>query len=220
MLPNFPLLTIELDTFLRRETVTFDPFGHLIGQRQRQPPGAVVARRIIREREETFQAQWCLQHPFRREVGLSDDDPVLIVRGNHDFISLSDWIGGDLWEVTDDPTRTSIVLGLKIGGCRGINFMSGRWTDELNKEQFSDRARLLPDDIDVLLTHAPPEGILDSDKQGKWGSSALTSYLQRRSYGRPLRAHFFGHVHDGMGILREQDVLFSNAATTVNVVEL
>ena len=222
MLPNFVLIKIQVDKWRRDGIVTYDPYGHLIGKPQAKPVGAYVGRLIVPEREKTLQRMWCAQHPFRRECGLDDDAPVLVVRGNHDFIPLSDWIGGDVWEADDDPTRSTQLLGLKIGGFRGINYIMGEWSDELRREQFDDRARRLPDDLDVLITHSPPLGILDRHHEN-YGSPALMSYLLRRTYGenaRPLRAHFFGHVHEAMGKESRDGVLFSNAATTTNEIEL
>jgi Icc-related predicted phosphoesterase len=152
------------------------------------------------------------------------------VKGNHDFISLSDWIGGDVWEVDEDASRTTNIMGLKVGGCRGINYIAGEWSDELSRTEFSARAGTIPTDIDVLLTHSPPEGIFDRpppdpgtprEHQLGWGSLALASWLNRRIYyGTPLRAHLFGHVHDFPGVKKTSGTVFSNAATTCNLIDL
>lgn len=222
MLPNFPLLRIEVDKWRRDGIVTYDPYGHLIGKPQGRPQGVYAGRQIIREREETLQRMWCAQQPFRRETGLSDDAPVIAVKGNHDFIPLSDWIGGDVWEADEDPTRTTQILGMTVGGHRGINFICGEWDDELCRAEFDERSRRLPDDLDILVTHSPPHGIMDTEDQS-YGSYALASYVNRRMLGnhpKPLRGHFFGHVHDAFGVEHHGDTLFSNASTTVNLVEI
>lgn len=221
MLPNFPLIKIQVDKWRRDGIVTYDPYGHLIGKPQRQPVGVYVGRQVVHEREETFQKQWCMGQPFRQETGLSEDAPVLVVRGNHDFINLSDWIGGDVWEVNLDPTRTTKLFGLKFGGCRGINYIAGEWSDELRKEQFDVVARQLPEDLDVLLTHAPALGIRDFGSS-HYGSSALFSYFNRRTYGggKQLMAHLFGHVHEALGQEKRDETIYSNAATGVQIVEI
>jgi Icc-related predicted phosphoesterase len=222
MLPNFPLLRIEVDKWRRDGIVMYDPYGHLIGRPQGRPVGVYAGRKIIPEREETLQKMWCGQHPFRREVGLGDDDPVLVVKGNHDFIPLSEWIGGDVWEADDDPTRSTKLLGLKVGGFRGINFIVGEWADELRRAELDERARALPEDLDVLITHSPPYGILDQEREC-YGSPALASYINRRSYvrnGIELKAHLFGHVHDACGVVERGGTVFSNAATRINLVEI
>lgn len=220
MLPNFPLIRVLVDKFRRDGIVTYDPFAPHSGP----PPAGVYAGRIIdKEAEKIRQAQWCLGKPFRQETGLSEDVPILVVKGNHDFIPLSDWIGGDVWEADEDPTRTTTLLGLKVGGFRGINYIRGEWADELRREEFDDRARGLPDDINLLLTHSPPVNILDAEAEGiHYGSPALGGYIYRRDYSdvHKLRAHLFGHVHDACGIRTIRDVVFSNAATTINLIDL
>lgn len=222
MLPNFPLLKFMTSFAFNAKTVTYDPCDPHGGP---PPQGHIVDRLIDKKLEANRQEQWCLQRPFRREVGLPDDAPVLVVKGNHDFISLEKWIGGDVWEVTEDPTRTTTVLGMKVGGCRGINYIVGEWDDELSQAEFSQRAQSIPTDIDILLTHSPPGGILDGpigyhDREG-WGSPALASWHNKRLYfGTPLRAHFFGHVHDCPGTKKLAGTLFSNAATSTVVVDI
>ena len=219
MLPNFPLMRIMIDKWRRDGTVTYDPFAPHSGP----PPAGVYAGRILDKKIETArQTEWCMQQPFRTEVGLSEDAPVLVVKGNHDFIPLSDWIGGDVWEVDQDPTRTTTLFGLKFGGVRGINYIRGEWADELYREEFDQRARGLPEDLDVLLTHAPPSHILDSEaEQIHYGTPALGSYISRRNYTpKPLQAHLFGHVHDANGTRKVGNTFFSNAATTTNIFDL
>lgn len=46
---------------------------------------------------------------------------------------------------------------------------------------------------DVLLTHAPPAGVLDDDRHGARGVPELAARLARG--GHNVRHHLFGHVH-------------------------
>ncbi len=61
----------------------------------------------------------------------------------------------------------------------------------------------IPDDIDILITHGPPKGILDLTKDIKTkelvqvGCSALRRHVDGRI--KP-RIHAFGHLHDEAGI--------------------
>ncbi|KAI9712991.1 MAG: hypothetical protein M1812_006739 [Candelaria pacifica] len=50
-------------------------------------------------------------------------------------------------------------------------------------------------DVDVVLTHTPPKGILDECEQGNVGCENLLNALRR---ARP-RLHCFGHIHEGYG---------------------
>jgi hypothetical protein len=77
--------------------------------------------------------------------------------------------------------------------------------------------------LDVLITHSPPLGILDSSVQYGGvpretpiaiGSAALRDRLRgMRAADRP-RLHIFGHEHDARGVLCEHDMgtVFVNAA--------
>ena len=61
----------------------------------------------------------------------------------------------------------------------------------------------IPDDIDILITHGPPKGILDLTKDMDTrqpvhvGSMSLTRHVEQRI--RP-KFHAFGHLHDERGI--------------------
>lgn len=68
------------------------------------------------------------------------------------------------------------------------------------EEELEAKFRLIPDDIDILITHGPPYGMLDlmvrSEERG--GSEALLRALRRV---RP-KLHVFGHIHEGYGQYR------------------
>lgn len=64
------------------------------------------------------------------------------------------------------------------------------------------------DDVDVLITHAPPHGILDRDGSIHYGSNEL---LSRVTAVRP-RIHLFGHIHKANGLEESGGTVFSNAA--------
>lgn len=61
----------------------------------------------------------------------------------------------------------------------------------------------IPDDVDILITHGPPKGIMDetadmyTGKPVHVGSKSLMRHVEERI--RP-RIHSFGHIHDEPGI--------------------
>lgn len=240
MLPNFPLLLCQ--SKWNRQPVPWRANLHYFMEGNQRlgapvPPGYPVAREFHPEFEETHQKRWIKEvlgsyrDLFPPECR---DNPVVCVRGNHDFTDLSEAFGGDVWEVNLDPSRTTEVLGLKVGGCRGIPQIVGEWSDELAENgkppegnmvrpaagNFDEVVRHLPADLEILITHAPPYGMLDAEGN-HYGSRALNSYLNERMYAwGKLKAHFFGHVHMANGSRKEADILFSNAARTHIVYEL
>lgn len=69
---------------------------------------------------------------------------------------------------------------------------------------------LIPDAIDVLVTHGPPMGILDHTFTGEAvGCEELRLAVARV---RP-RIHVFGHIHEAYGTAELDGTLFINAST-------
>jgi Icc-related predicted phosphoesterase len=224
MIPNF--MTIDFRTGSR--FVTWAPNDHILGQEKKMPmpAGVPIGRHIDPVRESDMQGQWVdqlvKQGGYRAHMG-SPDAQVVCVRGNHDFVDLAPLFGGRVWEVPDGVPRRethSVMLddlGIRVGGVRGINRMIGEWSDELLEEDFNLRARALPDDLDILISHSPPNGMMDNIQTDRfnYGSQALRSYVTRRVYSdRQLRGCFFGHLHESNGSKVIGPTLFSNAATT------
>ena len=58
-----------------------------------------------------------------------------------------------------------------------------RTEDELRRRYLN-----MPTEVDVLITHGPPKGILDNGN----GSVALREAIEMRK----IRKHIFGHIHE------------------------
>lgn len=68
---------------------------------------------------------------------------------------------------------------------------------------------LIPERVDVLITHGPPMGVLDQvPHQGAVGCEDL---LARVLEVRP-RLHIFGHIHEGHGEVERDGIRFVNAS--------
>lgn len=63
----------------------------------------------------------------------------------------------------------------------------------------------IPSSTQILVTHAPPAGILDGDQHT--GCAELLAAIRRV---RP-RLHVFGHVHSAYGVDRSAETMFVNA---------
>ena len=137
------------------------------------------------------------------------------IRGNHDaWLRASDpalrAIGGPLG-VCEIPERQVIV----IGGLRVWASSASAWIPEPRRRDVS-AARLrtwhawawaserreiwaeIPEDLDLLITHTPPSGVLDRTEEGVLaGDPELAQALA--SLARPPRWHVFGHIHEGRG---------------------
>jgi hypothetical protein len=69
---------------------------------------------------------------------------------------------------------------------------------------------LIPLDLDVLITHGPPFGILDQIAPGEMhlGCEELLKAVEEK---KP-RVHLFGHIHGGAGTFENEVTRFANAA--------
>lgn len=66
-----------------------------------------------------------------------------------------------------------------------------------------DKWELIPDDVDILITHTPPLGHGDLCCTGvRAGCVELLSSVQKRIHPK---YHIFGHIHEGMTFLSSMD---------------
>ena len=135
---------------------------------------------------------------------------ILCTGGNHDFALQARTRRGAR------PFRHAHYLqdsGVTFGG---LHFYGTPWVPKLpNFAFYADDAALaaawarIPDDVDVLITHTPPLGVLDVSSRGQaLGCAHLALRLKEL---RP-RLHCFGHVHAGAGRQVIGGLTYVNAA--------
>jgi len=133
-----------------------------------------------------------------------------VVPGNHEFF------------LERDPSRRSLlgnatvlinesieVDGLRIWGSPVMPLANVAF----GMSSAEDRRRLytqIPKNTDVLITHGPPYGILDS-ALGSGVHSGCRELFDAVMRVRP-KLHVFGHVHGAHGIFQTNDTMFVNAA--------
>lgn len=103
--------------------------------------------------------------------------------------------------------------GVEIGGLR---FYGSPWVPELSGMAFyADRRALraawaaIPGDLDVLITHTPPAGVLDRSSSG---AGLGCPQLAEAVAARAPRVHAFGHVHASYGVVTSGPTTFVNAS--------
>ena len=141
--------------------------------------------------------------------------PVLSVHGNHDTRYRDnppegcDCIDGKVVEYNGIR-----IMGL--GGCRKYHPGDHQYTDRQMRGRILKlrgplrKAR----GIDILVTHAPAEGLGDAEDVAHWGFPSLRTFLDR--YQPAYHVH--GHVHMtyGQNISRTMDY---NGTTVINAYE-
>lgn len=90
------------------------------------------------------------------------------------------------------------------------------WAFNLNRgAELAEKWKLIPNDIDILITHGPPNGILDEVERKYWtentGCEELIKKVEELSKHR-LKLHLFGHIHCGYGQTEKFGVKFVNAS--------
>jgi Icc-related predicted phosphoesterase len=68
----------------------------------------------------------------------------------------------------------------------------------------------IPENVDILITHGPPQDILDKVHGSGTGCGCYD--LKRATKRVRPKLHVFGHIHGSYGKLRSQDILYVNAA--------
>ena len=77
--------------------------------------------------------------------------------------------------------------------------------------------------LDIVVTHTPPKNILDN-KRRQFGSQHFRRWIDAGAYdesnNKMPKLFCFGHIHEDNGIKEEYGTIFSNAATTVQVIDI
>jgi Icc-related predicted phosphoesterase len=69
---------------------------------------------------------------------------------------------------------------------------------------------MIPENLDILVTHGPPHGILDDTIQGM---RVGCEDLYKRVMEVKPKYHIFGHIHYGYGMKITDETIFLNAAS-------
>ena len=137
----------------------------------------------------------------------------IVIAGNHDLL------------FEQDPSLAKLLLSNAtylqddLYWLNGISFYGSPWQPEFNDWAFNlprgaalrKKWAMIPDGVDVLITHGPPFGILDNTLVGAYsGCQDLLAAIDRV---RP-RLSVFGHIHEGYGQQRHSGLgtTFINAS--------
>lgn len=162
--------------------------------------GDATSHSTLQEFESFF--QWFGNLPIKHKI---------YVPGNHDY---------DLETFSQHTRMISLFLKMKLLGIQILN----------NKELIVDDLRIVgcvdlsilnkdQEQIDILITHYPPQSILDCvPAYSKFNSGPEDIYLGSESLLKKVleikpRYHVFGHIHECGCLLEEyEDINFINAA--------
>lgn len=135
---------------------------------------------------------WFCDLPYKHKI---------FICGNHD-----DCLYGANIDGLDENVHYLCNSGVTIDGVKfyGVPMFMGDCITQRQERNYSK----IPADVDVLITHMPPYGVLDFDDSINYGSEEL---LQRVSEINP-RLHLFGHIHRQHSQTDNGITRFSNGA--------
>lgn len=147
---------------------------------------------------------------------------VIAIAGNHDFIcqahpeipkgliSRNEKAEYNKWHYLQDEGVE--LMGLYFWGTPWQPPFFD-WAFNLPEPELAVIFKLIPTMTDVLITHGPPQGILDiTPRMDSAGSSALRHRLD--SERLQPQVHIFGHIHSSYGAVSIAGTRYFNAALT------
>lgn len=169
--------------------------------------------------EPKFQRDWFAKHSQSICRYLAGR-PVIVVNGNHDFICLAEMLtecgyAGEVHLLT--PDKITEFGGKRWTGHSFIPYIYGDWNGELQPHDLAVASKKLfqHENVDVLVTHVPPKGILASE----WGCSTIGQCYAYHPNAASIKVHMFGHVHSSGGETAEVfGTKFYNSACVPQIV--
>lgn len=121
---------------------------------------------------------------------------IVAIAGNHDFIfqqNRPDLLPELRWHYLQDSGIE--LLGLKIWGTPWTPTFY-KWAFMKDDQDLVECFAYMPQDLDILISHGPPRGILDKNRGGySCGSQSLLNAILDN---RPKHT-VFGHIHEAYG---------------------
>lgn len=150
--------------------------------------------------------RWFAALPHRHKI---------FVAGNHDWLfETSNRYARSLLDASIHYLQDSSVE------IEGLRFYGSPWQPRffdwafnlMRGAELAEKWKLIPDDTDVLITHGPPNGILDAVPRQYFIENTGCEELRKKVEIFRPKLHVFGHIHCGYGREEKFGVRFVNAA--------
>lgn len=140
-----------------------------------------------------------------------DYEHHIFIGGNHDAylddntVDLLDILPSNVTYLNNNATQ---INKLKFWGSP-VSPDVENWAFGKPRSDMEEHWKYMPTDIDVLITHTPPYGILDKSSQRY---SLGCRFLLRKIAQMNISHHIFGHVHASYGMCEIGRTTFINAS--------
>ena len=150
-------------------------------------------------------------------------DKKVFIAGNHDRMFENDpeevkeilkqypniiYLQDESYEIYDLETDKSIKL---YGSPWQPEFYSWAFNLQRNSLQLSGKWEAIPDDTDILITHGPAWGSVDTVAGRPWDNLGCELLAERIQRFRP-KIHVCGHIHSGYDIDTIDNIHYINAS--------
>jgi Icc-related predicted phosphoesterase len=149
---------------------------------------------------------------FNQWLGEQDFQHRIVCSGNHDrYFQAAPKIARSILTNATYLENTGTMID-------GVSFWGFPYTPEFMNWAFMYPPGLaarrywdqIPRNLDVLITHGPPFGILDQSTPG--GPHLGCEELRKAIEDKKPRVHLFGHIHGGAGVFESGATRFVNVA--------
>jgi len=172
-----------------------------------------------KEEEIEFFFKWLHNNPYNKKIVIGGNHDNLLQTYKNEFMNLhcSESEITNIEYLCDSGTKFE---GIKIWGTpwtktfKDMNPKCKAFTCD-TEEELAIKFSLIPDDIDILITHGPPYGIFDcvrrfpNDIPERTGSQYLSDKIRGNTN---LKLHVFGHIHEHGG----KTIQYGTTTTMVN----
>lgn len=140
----------------------------------------------------------------------------IFIAGNHDWLfETNNRFARSLLDKSITYLQDSFAL------IEGLKFYGSPWQPRFYDWAFNltrgaeiaQKWKRIPDDIDILITHGPPNGILDEVRRKFFVEHTGCEELRKKVEEIRPKLHVFGHIHCGYGQIEKFGVKFINAST-------
>ena len=148
---------------------------------------------------------------FNSFLGSLPHKHKIVVGGNHDHRLAHDPVKAKLQlsEAVYLLDEFVVISGIKIYGAPWQPLFNDRACDAFalpRGKALKEKWNMIPPDVDILVTHTPPSGILDQDGPVSHGCSDLTAAVAALN----PKYHIFGHIHSNHGMIKYGSTIYIN----------
>jgi Icc-related predicted phosphoesterase len=152
--------------------------------------------------------KWFASLDFKHKIVIPGNHDQFIERLSKDNYARKALIPTELHLLIDEEV---VIEGVKFYGSPFTPAFND-WAFQLYGDEGKEHWAKIPDDTDVLITHGPAKGVLDTISQIENEPLGCPFLTERLTMLPQLKAHLFGHIHGGYGRKEVNGVLYLNSA--------